>query len=166
LKSLLAPTNANILTDCRSLSETTTIQAHNLTQPFSHLVDIDEAFDLEFLGGLEELGQLVLADVHLAGVHELEDGLQVAVRHVLEDDDRVLGRVLLQQSLEEGGAGGEHHLVRLARLAVAGERHIQEVLLGAEVLEGGDHVGLEVVPSQAVLLASCHRDFWMLFTRR
>ena len=49
--------------------------------------------------------------------------------------------------------------MRLARLALTGERHVQEVLLGAQVFEGGDHVGLEVVPAQAVLLAG-HGGGW------
>ena len=42
--------------------------------------------------------------------------------------------------------------MRLAGLAVAGEGDVGEGLLVAEVLERRDHVGLEVVPSQAELL--------------
>ena len=38
--------------------------------------------------------------------------------YVLEDDDRVLGRIFLQQGLEVGGAGGQDHLVSLAALPV------------------------------------------------
>lgn len=38
--------------------------------------------------------------------------------NVLEDDDRVLGRIFLQQGLEVGGAGGQDHLVSLAALPV------------------------------------------------
>ncbi len=72
--------------------------------------------------------------------------------HVLQDDDGVLGRVLLQQRLEVGRAGRQHHLVRLARLAVAGQGHVREGLLVPQVLEGADHVGLEVVPAEAELL--------------
>ena len=75
---------------------------------------------------------------------------------VLQDDDGMLGRVLLQQSLEVGTAGGEDHLVSLRALAVAGDRHVTERLLVSEVLEGGHHVGLEVVPSQTELLLVIH----------
>ena len=75
---------------------------------------------------------------------------------VLEDDDWVLGGVLLQQSLEVGAAGGQDHLVGLAALAVRGDRDVREGLLVPEVLEAGDHVGLEVVPSQAELLLVVH----------
>ena len=40
-------------------------------------------------------------------------------RDVLEDDDGMLGRVLLQQGLEVGRASREDHLVSLAGLAIA-----------------------------------------------
>ena len=66
----------------------------------------------------------------------------------------------LKQVLEEGWAGREDHLVCLACLALAGKCHVQEVLLSAQVFEGGDHVGLEVVPSQAVLLTGHGCDWY------
>ena len=75
---------------------------------------------------------------------------------VFQDDDRVLGRVLLQQGLEVGAAGGEDHLVSLAALTIAGNRNVTEGLLIPQVFEGGHHVGLEVVPSQAELLLIVH----------
>lgn len=79
-------------------------------------------------------------------------------RDILEDDDRVLGRVLFQEGLEVGGAGGEDHLVGLARLSVAGEGHVGEGFLVAQVLERGDHVGLEIIPAEAELLLIGHGD--------
>ena len=49
----------------------------------------------------------------------------------------------------------------LAGLSVAGQGHVREGLLVPEVLERGDHVGLEVIPPQAELLlvaaAGSHR---------
>ena len=39
--------------------------------------------------------------------------------HILEDDDRVLGRVLFQEGLEVGRTSREDHLVGLARLPIA-----------------------------------------------
>ena len=59
-----------------------------------------------------------LGDIDLPGVHELEDGGEVGERHVLQDDDGVLGRVLLQQVLEVGRAGAQDHLVGLSVLAL------------------------------------------------
>ena len=123
---------------------------------FDGLRGLGQTLDLQPLRRLEELRQLVLRHVHLAGVHELQDGGQVGEGDVLQDDDRVLGRVLLQQGLEVGTAGGENHLVSLAALAVAGDGHVAEGLLISEVLEGGHHVGLEVVPSQTELLLVVH----------
>jgi len=42
--------------------------------------------------------------------------------------------------------------VGLARLAVAGQGDVGEGLLVPQVLEGGHHVGLEVIPAEAKLL--------------
>ena len=75
---------------------------------------------------------------------------------VFQDDDGVLGGVLLQQGLEVGRAGGQDHLVRLAALPVAGQGHVAERLLVPQVLEGGDHVGLEIVPAETKLLFLGH----------
>lgn len=138
-----------------------------------------ETLDLKAIGGAQERRQLLLRDVHLAGVHEFEDGLQVAVRDVLQDDDGMLGGVLLrtnwvykkrtnslsarphifaventhlEQRLEVRTAGGEHHFVRLARLALARERDICEALLVAQMPERHHHVRLVVVPFQEELL--------------
>jgi len=111
-----------------------------------------QTFHLETLGRLEELRELVLGHVDLPGVHELQDGRQVLEGNVLQDDDGMLGWVLLQQSLEVGATGGQNHLVCLAALSIAGNSHVSEGLFIPEMFEGGDHVGLEVVPSEAELL--------------
>ena len=75
---------------------------------------------------------------------------------VFQNDDGMFGGVLLQQGLEVGAAGGEDHLVSLAALTIAGNRNVTEGLLIPQVFEGGHHVGLEVVPSQAELLLIVH----------
>ena len=74
----------------------------------------------------------------------------------LQDDNGMLGGVLIQQVLEVGGAGGENHLVCLGALAVAGQGHVAEGLLVPQVLEAGDHVGLEIVPTETELLLLGH----------
>ena len=56
---------------------------------------LSQAFHLELLGSLEELGELVLGHVHLPGVHELEDGREVVEGDIFQDDDWVFGWVLL-----------------------------------------------------------------------
>lgn len=56
---------------------------------------VDEALDLEHLGGAEEGGDPVLVHGHLARVHEVEQQPQVLLPHVAQDHDRVLARVAL-----------------------------------------------------------------------
>merc|ERR1719186_2310530 len=93
---------------------------------------------------------IILKDVpfvHLPSVHELQYGSQVHEGDVLEDDDRVLSRVLLQQILEIWTAGAQDHLVSLGVLPLSGDSHVTERLLIPQVLEGGNHISLEVIPA-------------------
>merc|ERR1719206_635035 len=115
-----------------------------------------QPLDLQLLGSLEEGGQLLLGHVHLSSIHELEDGSEVRKGDILEYDDRVLGGVLLQQVLEVGRAGAQDHLVSFRVLTLGSDGHITEALLVPEVLEGGDHVGLEVIPPKTELLIVSH----------
>jgi len=90
-----------VSTDAKLVSNTQLV----LLLIFHVLRSLGESLDLQTLGSPQESGQLVLSNINLAGVHELEDGGEMVEGHVFEDDDRMLGRVLLQQSLEVGGAG-------------------------------------------------------------
>lgn len=63
----------------------------------------------------------------------------------------------LQQFPEVGTAGGEHDLVRGERPLIAGERHVHKVLLLAQMPEGAEDRGLEVVPLERVLLLGRRR---------
>ena len=77
-------------------------------------------------------------------------------RDVLQDDDGVLGGVLLQQVLEIWAAGAQDHLVGLGVLTLGGNSHVTEGLLVPQMLERCDHVGLEIIPAQAKLLIVSH----------
>jgi len=77
-------------------------------------------------------------------------------RYILQDDDGMLGGVLIQQVLEVGGAGAQDHLVGFGMLPLSGDGHVTKALLIPEVLEGGDHVGLEIVPTETELLLLGH----------
>lgn len=66
--------------------------------PASHL-------DLEHLGRLDDVRQSLLGHVHLTVVHKVDEGLQVAVPHVLQDHDRVLAWIQDEQRLKGGGVG-------------------------------------------------------------
>lgn len=48
--------------------------------------------------------------------------------HVLHEYDGMLAGVVEQQLLKVGGAGGQHHLVALEHLVLAGKRDVDEVL--------------------------------------
>lgn len=58
----------------------------------------------------------------------------------------------LEQVSEVGTAGREDHLVGGEGFAIAGQRHVHEILLIPQVAERGQDRRLEVVPAQAVQL--------------
>lgn len=64
----------------------------------------------------------------------------------------MLARVRLQQIPKVGAAGRQDDLVGCERATVAGQGDVHEVLLVPQVPEGGQYGGVEVVPSQRVLL--------------
>jgi len=78
---------------------------------------------------------------------------------VLQDDDGMLCGILLKQSLKVRATGGQDHFVSFGALTVTCDGDVSERFLIPEVLEAGDHVGLEVVPSQAKLLLVIHFRF-------
>ena len=54
-----------------------------------------QAFHFESLGCLEECGKLVLSHIHFAGVHKLENCLQMSKRYILQDDYGMFRRIFL-----------------------------------------------------------------------
>ena len=81
--------------------------------------------------------------------------------------------ILLQQILEVWGASTKDHLmgfcvltlnniyqrcVQLNGKYLSRDGHITEAFLIPEVFEGGDHVGLEVIPAKAELLVVSHGE--------
>ena len=81
--------------------------------------------------------------------------------NIFEDDDGMFGRILLEKVLEVWTARAENHLVSLGVLALSGDGDVTEGLLIPQVLEGGHHVGLKIVPSKAKLLI-IPRHLWKL----
>lgn len=91
---------------------------------------------LETFGGLEQRRQLTVLDVHLALVHELDEGAQLAEPDVLQDDDGMPAGMVDEQRLEVGGAGGQDYLVGAYRVALrAGQRHVDEALVPEKLAE-------------------------------
>ena len=127
--------------------------------------------DLEFLCSLEESRKLLLCHVHLPSIHELQDGCEVGKGDVLQDDNGMLGGVLLQKVLEVWRACTEDHLVCLGMLTLVKQKHqhkkhglkylssngdVTEAFFVPQMFEGCDHVSLEVIPPQAELLVISH----------
>ena len=115
-------------------------------------VDVGEAAYLEALGDLEQRADLLLRHVYLTLVHELDRRLHLRPLDVLHYDDRVLAGIVEEERLEVGAARGEHHLVGLDRVPVAGQGHVDEALALQQLVEDVGQVRLVVVPAQAELL--------------
>ena len=93
--------------------------------------------------------QLLLLNVDLSLVHVVQDGPDLLVLDVLEEDDGVLARVLHEELLEVGAACREDHLVAFDGGAVAGQGHVAEGLGLQQVVQDRQQVVPVVVPSQA-----------------
>ena len=116
------------------------------------LVHVGKTLDLQAFRHLEQGGKVLLVDGHFSSVHELQQGLHLVVPDVLEEDNWMLVRCVVEHALEVGGAGREDHLVGLQVEPIAGDGDIDEGLMVEEVFKDGEKVVLVVVPSQAVLL--------------
>ena len=67
---------------------------------------------------------------------------------------------VLQDLLEEVGAGGHHHLVHLNLMMIGTDKgQVGEVLVLLQVVEGVAEVGREVLPTETKFLARCHHSF-------
>ena len=66
-----------------------------------------EAAHLEALGRLDETRELRLRHRRLALVHEVDDALHFPSANVLQNDDRVLARVVDEDLLEIGAERGQ-----------------------------------------------------------
>lgn len=113
------------------------------------VVDLGQTADLQRLGHAEQRSDLFLRHVDLAFVHELDDGFQIRVRDVFEDNDGVLTGVIREEGLEVGAASREDDLVRLYGSAIASQGDVDEPPVLQELVEDVDQVGLVVVPAEA-----------------
>lgn len=57
-----------------------------------------------------------------------------------------------EQRLEEGAARGQHEPMALQLLALAGQRHVDEALVGEQLRKGGAEAAQVAVPAHAELL--------------
>ena len=89
-------------------------------------------------------------------VDELQYSLHIRRLDALEVDQGMTVRILLQNPLEERGAGSQDHLVSLNLTVTADKSHIGEVLLLLEVVKCIADVHLEVIPAQTKLITGTH----------
>ena len=97
-------------------------------------------------------------------VDEVQNGLDVAERDPAEVEDEVASApgaaaaaVSLEGALEPRRAGGEDDLVGVDLLVVVrGEGDVVEVVLEAQLVEGGGQVRRPVVPAEAKLFRGSH----------
>ena len=117
---------------------------------------VRETPDFQEFGRLEQGRQPELGHVDLPAVYELEDRVHLRGRDVAHDDHRVLGRGLVEDSLEVSTAGRQHDSVGPEAASLAGEGHVDKLLLLEQVLEKVLQALEVAVPAQAqeaVLLA-------------
>ena len=90
---------------------------------------------------------MLLVNADLSKIHKVQQRLHVHRFDTLQVEKWVLVRVAVENVPEEGRAGRDDELVRAQLLALAHQRHVQEVLGRAQVAEGRADVGLEVIPA-------------------
>ena len=95
-----------------------------------------------------------MCHVHLAVVHEVENGLQIAELDAFQVEKRVSVWVFPQNRAKEWRACRKYHFVSLDLIFIAGKGHIKEVLVVPQLPKGNTDVGLKVIPSQTKLLVS------------
>ena len=88
-----------------------------------------QPFHFQLFSNREEGVQVFLGQVDLPEIHEGEHSVQVFELDTPQVDHRVAVLDVLQDSPEEFGAGGQHHLVHLDLLVSTNKRQVGEVLV-------------------------------------
>ena len=91
---------------------------------------------MEIFGDCQERIQLLLGNVHLTVVHEVEDCGEIAELHAFQVQEGVGVGVASEHASEEGRAGREDDFVGLDLLIIAGQGHVEEVLVIPKLAEG------------------------------
>ena len=94
-----------------------------------------------------------MCNADLSFVHELDDGSDVVVGSVLQDDHLVLLIELGEDVLEVGAARWKNDFVSSKGSAFSREKDVGQVFGVKESAEDSEEVVLVVVPAQRVLVA-------------
>ena len=89
--------------------------------------------------------------VHLAVVHEVQDGLEVSESDAPQIKKGMCVGVSSEHGSEERRARRENNFVRLDLLIITGQSYIKEVFVFPQLTESDAYIALKVVPSQAEL---------------
>lgn len=106
-------------------------------------VEVGQSLDAQRLGQRQQPGYLLLEHVHLARVHERQQGDHVAERGARQHDDRMEGRLQrAKQFGEERRAGAEDDAMGAHRAALGGQRDIGEQRLVEQQRQRRQEAGL------------------------
>ena len=89
--------------------------------------------------------------VHLAVVHEVQDGLEVSESDAPKIEKGMSVRVSSEHGSEERRARRENNFVRLDLLIITGQSYIKEVFVFPQFSESDAYIVLEIVPPQTEL---------------
>ena len=103
---------------------------------------------LQLLSDGEEGVELVLGDGHLPEIHEAQDRLKVGETKAVEVEEGMVVLVAPEDSFEEWRAGREDDLVGRDLVISTGQRHVVQIILILQLLQGPTYVLLEVIPLQ------------------
>jgi len=112
----------------------------------THIVvlDIGQSLDAQRLGQVEQHGNLLLVDVHLAGVHEGKqryDGPEAGSGY---DDHGMVTRLQSPEDVhEEAATGTQDHAMGPQLAALGRDGHIREMRLVQQNGQGAQQAGLE-----------------------
>ena len=89
--------------------------------------------------------------VHLAVVHEVQDGLEVSESDAPQIEKGMCVGVSSEHSSEERRARRENNFVRLDLLIITGQSYIKEVFVFPQFSESDAYIVLKIVPPQTKL---------------
>lgn len=140
-----------------------------LAESLTQLRHVEQALDLQLLGDLHDARDLRLRDVHLAGVHVLQQGAHLELLDPGEQDAAVVHGHVHEDGLEVRRVGRQDDPVRLElHVLVHDYRAVHVVLHLYEDIQYFHQIRLVVIPPEAVglSLTASHLDFFLLSVKR
>lgn len=125
-----------------------------------NIAHIEQSFDLQLLGDLHDARYLWLGNIHLTGVHILEQCLHFEWLHFGENDDTMLHGNVLQNRLEIWRIGGQHNTMCFKlHFVIHIDGAVDIALLMDERMQYFHQIRFVIVPAQAVGLSFATTHF-------